>query len=269
MATKKNNESISIPIDEIKLEQIDTAVYNWFNTKHQMVVNSRKVPVIFGAWERFAQIQGSKNDNKINSIRDKNGKVKLPLISIRRNDISPNENRYRKIDTAGEPAIEFHREIATSKFDKDRRVPFTSKWKVDDKWAKSEPVYEVHRLPFPSFVNVPYEITFWASFARHINHFHNNIWNDYRMDDIEYNGFFFYSYFDSSSDQSNLEDFSTEERMFKHIFILNIEGYLIEKDEVRINRTPSKIVIAETIIYAPALGPNFSEIITEEPEQKG
>jgi len=249
MATEKNSEVTTIPIDEISLLEVDSAIYNWLNIKHPTTINERRVPVIFGAWERFAQIQGNKTEDKINEMRDRHGRVRLPLISIRRGDVVPNEERYMKTTPDGDPGIVFHKEIATSKNDKDRRVAF-NKWKLsNDRYIESDPVYAVYKLPFPTFINVDYTITFWASYARHANEFHHNIWNDYRLSDLEYKGFFFYSNFESSSNESNTEDFSTEERIIRHSFQLNVQAYLIDKEkDVHVDRSVSRFTFDEMIV---------------------
>ena len=265
MAEIKNNESYSIPIPKVEILEIDKAVYDWFDKKHSTNIDGRKTPVVFGAWERFAQIQGNKSDKKINEIRDKNGKIKLPLISIRRGDITPNENRYTKIDSYGEPAIEFFRRIGVAKFDKDRRIPFTKKWMMGNsqQYVETKPSYEVYRIPFPSFINIIYMITFWSSYVKHSNLFQKKVWSEYRLPDLRYQNYFFYSYFDNGTDQSNTEDFSTEERTFKHEFSLNVEAYLIDRDKVSVSRTPSKFVFEEKIVDAEAMPERRKEAIYE------
>jgi hypothetical protein len=248
MAEKKHDQSETKEVTEINLLVIDHAVHDWFNKKKPTVINGRKIPVMFGAWERFAQIQGNKSDKNINTMRDKKGRVKLPLISIRRGDVVPNENRYVKTDIVGEPSISFTRKLATAKFDKFQRVPFTSKWKVGATYKTSEPVNEVVRIPFPSFVNVSYNITFWSSYVNHTNEFHKKIWKEYHVKDMEYNGFFFYAHFESSSDESNLEDFTSDERIIRHSFSLQVEAYLLERDDIRIDRTVSRISFKENVV---------------------
>jgi len=248
MAENKHNESEIIEISKVHLLEIDKSVHDWFNKKKPTIINGRKTPVMFGAWERFAQIQGNKSDKNINTMRDSKGRVKLPLISIRRGDVEPNEDRYLSKDITGEPSISFTREVALSKFDKHQRVPFTNKWKVESKYNISEPVKEVVIIPFPVFINVPYTITFWSSYVNHTNEFHKKIWKEYKVGNMEYNGFFFYAHFDSSSDESNLEDFTSEERIIRHSFQLTVEAYFIEKDNIRVERTPSRISFEESTV---------------------
>ena len=249
MAEKKSPYHKTIEIDEVTILSIDKAVYDWFDKKHSTIIKGRKVPVLFGSWERFAQMQGNKEDENLNSLRDHNGMLKLPIISIRRGDIEPNLERFKPITLGGEPNITIAKKIAGSSFDTDRRVPFHNPYKDGSRGIKKEsPVYEVHRLPWPDFINVPYTITYWSSYISQSNFFHDKIWSKQFVGDMEYNGYFFYATFDSSSDDSNQEDFTGEERIIKSSFNLKLEAYLINKKEVEISRTPSKIVMEETVI---------------------
>tara|TARA_Y100000310_G_C20583162_1_gene764021 strand:- start:156 stop:971 length:816 start_codon:yes stop_codon:yes gene_type:complete len=266
MAEKKSNEAQTNPVEEAQILEVDRAVYNWFKNTNKIVIDSRSVPVIFGAWERFAQIQGNKTDRNIDEIRDKSGKIKLPMISIKRGDITPNEERYLSLNKDSEPYIVYQKKIATSKFDR-RRVPFTKKWIAGNssRYLTSAPVYEAYLIPYPTFINLNYTITFWASYIKHANMFHDIIWNQYRVSNMKSGDWFFYSYFDGSTDESNTEDFSTEERIIRHSFNLQIEAYLINKDDVKVSRTPSKFVFEETLLDADAEG--LKEAITTEDER--
>ena len=70
----------------IGIEDIDRAVFKLFNEKLNFQVTqkkeTKKVPVVFAAGERFALTR------RKNPIRDKNNAFILPLISIMRNDIN-------------------------------------------------------------------------------------------------------------------------------------------------------------------------------------
>lgn len=254
MAELKNNDQKVIEIDDVHLFEIDKAIFNWFQTKRSMKIRDRTVPVLFGAWERFAQMQGARDDDNLNALRDKDGMLKLPLISIRRENVTPLEDRYLKTNEDGAPSITFMQKIAHARFD-NVRVPFTEKWKVENRYKTMQPVYEVHRLPFPQFIQVEYMITFWSSYIKQANQFHNLIWGDYRPTDINYNGYFFHTWFEGSSDESNQEDFSSEERIIKQTFNLQVQGYIIDKKQVRIDRTPSRILLEEKIIDITDLDP--------------
>jgi len=248
MAIEKSPEVTTIDIESIGLLEIDKAVHDFFNVKNSLKLNNRKVPVLFGAWERFVQMQGNRDDDNLNSLRDKNGMLKLPIISLRRESIEPSEERYLKNTHDGETSLKFTTKIAGARF-ANRRVPYTGSWLAPTKvYKKTDPVYEVHSLPFPSFVNIPYVITFWSSYVKHANMFHDKIWKEFHPEDINYKGLFFYSHFESSTDESNMEDFSAEERIIRHTFNMQVQGYLIDKSEVKVDRTTSKFHFEERLI---------------------
>ena len=103
MAERSGNYSQSIEVTPVGLLEVDRTVYNWFDVKHPTLINGRKVPVLFGSWERWAQIQGNKADENLNNLRDQNGMIKLPMISITRGDVTFDDNRYVRKDKNGFP----------------------------------------------------------------------------------------------------------------------------------------------------------------------
>ena len=271
MAERKTPLKKVIELDEVTILSIDKAVYDWFDKKHPTQLKGRKVPVLFGAWERFAQMQGNKSEEGLNNLRDHNGMLKLPIISIKRGDIEPNLERHRPVTQDGEPSVTIVKKIAPSSFQSEQRVPFHNPYNhsqhFGNRYKDEQPVYEVQRLPWPEFINVPYIITFWASYVKHSNHFHNMIWAEFLLSDLEYNGYFFYARFESSADESNVEDFSSEERIIRSSFTLNVEAYLINKGNVEIDRTPSKIIMEENAVSAgefEANGRTLEEILDGE-----
>jgi len=80
-----------IPFMPSTLETIDYAIYNWLNEEMDLHTTTRdgfkKVPVIWAAAERAFQI---KRDNK---LRDQDGTLILPLITIERVSVSKDPAR--------------------------------------------------------------------------------------------------------------------------------------------------------------------------------
>ncbi len=241
MAQPKDPYVMNIPIEGVDLLAIDRSVFSFLQNKTNLIIRDRKVPVLFGAWERWVQLQGS-DDKNLNELRDHKGMLKLPLISIRRGDISPNPTRYVRSEN-GKPYITFHKRIAQSKFDDTQRVPFSDKWNVGPagQYRKNLPVYEVYKLPYPMFINIQYYVSFWSSYVSSSNLFHQRIWNNYQPGNIKTDGgFYFYAIFDSSNEDNTEEDFSEGARTYKTIYNLTIEGYLISKSDIEVNRTTSE-----------------------------
>ena len=243
MADRVDSTKKVLENDTVDLLAIDRAVYDWFNTKHALKIKGRKTPVIFGSWERFAQMHETKDDETLNSLRDSKGMLKLPIISIKRGDISSNEQMYKKINVNGEPSVSIIKKIADSKFDKNRRVPFNDKEYLvpPGRYRKDNPVYEIHRLPFPEFLLIPYTITFWSSYIKHANAFNNMLWPLHDFPDLTYKEYHFHGKIDTSTNESNVETFTDEDRIIRNSFNMEVQGYIFDKSQIIIERTSTKI----------------------------
>jgi len=269
MATPSNVHQKSIEFDEVSLFSIDKAVFDWFNTKHGTNIQGRKVPVTFGAWERFAQMQDSKQDDNLNRMRDPSGMLILPMISIRRGDVTYNNDRFIFQQADGAPRIEISRRVAASNFDANRRVPFEESHMYSSNRRRADaPVMEIATVPYPDFVTIPYTITFWASYVRHANYFNDRMWQNAYPTDLTYKGYYFYAFIDSSSNESNEENYTDEERIIRNSFTMTVEGYLLKKSDINITRTASKMIMSEGYVEQPAMTTpgykSIDEIITQE-----
>ena len=258
MAERSGDYSQSIEVTPVGLLEVDRTVYNWFDVKHPTLINGRKVPVLFGSWERWAQIQGNKADENLNNLRDQNGMIKLPMISITRGDVTFDDNRYVRKDKNGFPDVTVVKKIATSKFDKSERVPFQEPYIKNTgggtrNYKRAYPVYEVQSIPYPDFITINYTISFWSSYISHVNKFHEMVWQDAYPTDFEYQGHRFYASIDTQSDEGNVENFSDEERIIRHTFNMNVNAYLIPRSNVKISRSFTKIVLDESVIDLEAL----------------
>ena len=269
MATPSNTHQKSIEFDEVSLFSIDKAVYDWFNTKHATNIQGRKTPVTFGSWERFAQMQGNKYDENLNRMRDPSGMLILPMISIRRGDVTYNTDRFVFQQATGAPRVEISRRVAMSNFDADRRVPFDGPHMYSTGRRRSDaPVMEIATVPYPDFVTIPYTITFWASYVRHANYFNDRMWQNAYPTDLTYKGYYFYAFIDSSTNENNEENYTDEERIIRSSFTMTVDGYLIKKNDVNVTRTASKMLMSEGYVEQPAMPTpghkSIDEILTHE-----
>ena len=269
MATPSNKHQKSIEFDEVSLFSIDKAVYDWFNTKHATNIQGRKAPVTFGSWERFAQMQDNKYDDNLNRMRDPSGMLILPMISIRRGDVTYNTDRFVFQQATGAPRIEISRRVAMSNFDADRRVPFDGPHMYSTGRRRSDaPVMEIATVPYPDFVTIPYTITFWASYVRHANYFNDRMWQNAYPTDLTYKGYYFYAFIDSSTNENNEENYTDEERIIRSSFTMTVDGYLLKKNDVNVTRTASKMLMSESYMEEPAMPTpghkSIDEILTHE-----
>ena len=269
MATPSNVHQKSIEFDEVNLFSIDKSVYDWFNTKHATNIQGRKVPVLFGGWERFAQMQDNKQDDNLNRMRDPSGMLILPLISIRRGDVTYNTERFVFQQADGAHRVKISERVAMSNFDADRRVPFDGPHMYSTGRRRSDaPVMEIATVPYPDFVNVPYTITFWSSYVRHANYFNDRIWQNAYPQDLTYKGYYFYAFIDSGTNENNEENYTDEERIIRSSFTMTVDGYLLKKNDVNVTRTASKMIMSEGYVEQPAMPTpghkSIDEILTHE-----
>ena len=269
MATPSNTHQKSIEFDEVNIFSIDKAVYDWYNTKHATNIQGRKVPVLFGGWERFAQMQDNKQDDNLNRMRDPSGMLILPLISIRRGDVTYNTERFVFQQADGAPRVKISERVAMSNFDADRRVPFDGPHMYSTARRRSDaPVMEIATVPYPDFVTIPYTITFWSSYVRHANYFNDRVWQNAYPTDQTYKGYYFYAFIDSGTNENNEENYTDEERIIRSSFTMTVDGYLIKKNDVNVTRTASKMLMSEGYVEQPAMPTpghkSIDEILTHE-----
>jgi hypothetical protein len=101
------SEKMSLKGDTYKeftvgLQDIDEAIFYYFKEVIKPFVyqngERREVPVIYGSPERWAAIQ------KGGGYRDKNGRLMMPIIMVKRNTITKNRNITNKLD-ANQPHL--------------------------------------------------------------------------------------------------------------------------------------------------------------------
>ena len=269
MATPSNVHQKSIEFDEVNLFSIDKAVYDWFNTKHATNIQGRRVPVTFGSWERFAQMQDNKFDENLNRMRDPKGMLILPLISIRRGDVSYDIDRFKFQHADGSPRVKISERVAMSNFDANRRVPFDGPHIYSSSRRRSDaPVKEIATIPWPDFITVPYTITFWASYVRHANYFNDRVWQNAYPTDLTYKGYYFYAFIDTEAPEGNEDNYTDEERIIRSSFVMTVSGYILKKSDVNVTRTASKMIMSEGYVEAPRMETpghkSIDEILTHE-----
>ncbi len=241
------DKKLNSQLNNINLKQLDTAIVNWFKNDHALIINSKKVDVVYATSERWARAQRDKG------FRDEKGTLILPLISIRRT--TPDHMKERYAPDSDETNITLTRRISTSPISNNDRQPGEIGNRTQDElYVKTSdaPIYEVLQYPFPSFTNLDYEIIIWTSYMTHQNIEQENILQEFRggRQWFEIDNYRFFGEMKSITDQSNLEDFSDKEKIIKYNFKLVLQGYFVNKKDLKIYRTSGnvRIGISESIV---------------------
>jgi len=245
--TSKGNRSQSVNPGKdytksysITLKDIDTTVMSHIKNIMKPTVREAnetvKVPVLYANEERWKSVR------KNGVLRDKNGSVMLPLIIMRRTDLSMNDTMPLSFDND-----------VQGKFIK---VARNSKWSKDNRYDRfavqtgKKPVQELLYTGMPDFVVCNYSIMMFTNYMEQMNLL-NNLWVEhletYFGDSENYK---FLSSLDGSiSDSSEMT--SDGERLIKNEFSLSIKGYMIPEftdsifgktSEMTKELTPSKVV---------------------------
>jgi len=194
-----------LDIDTIMAKYMEESVVPELEKGDQKI----KVPVIYGNAERWKTAQ------RDGYLKDKEGRIQLPLVMFKRNSIAKNDQmRFLKDYQITYPTVKLYsKKNAYDRFsalnkDYNRR-------------------YETYDVRIPDYVNLSYEVIVWTSFTEHnnkiveqFNYSTGNYWGDkdgYKFRVMTDN-------FDTAQDIG-----AGTERIIKTTFTLMVYAYLLPK----------------------------------------
>lgn len=160
------------------IETIDTSIYEWLEESLNLHTTTNKgmfkVPVLWLGSERVWQI---KNDQR---IRDKVGKLILPLITINRDSITKDPsfkgsfqaNLYENSDYKGgaTPVDSNINQDKTQNFQNATRSNDTKNKQQTGKIKENnQTIYNTYNSPIPVYVNTTYSITLRTEYQQQMN----------------------------------------------------------------------------------------------------
>ena len=235
----KQLEETPIPVS-VGLLDVDTAILKYLQDNITPVVTQDnkqiKVPVIYGNPERWKGVQ------RDGMLRDKNGKLQLPIIMIRRttmkkNNINNPTNKYQN-------------------------YLFRTSWnqrKIYDKFAALNgitPSEMFQTVTIPDYYDISYEAMIWTEYMAQMNHIIENI--SFESDEYwgERNKYKFVTSV-SQFDQIN-EVPVNNDRIVRSRFDLSVKAYILPTSTLnkegrraattRIQYGPKKVVFASEIV---------------------
>lgn len=216
-------------LSELLLADIDQSIVDSFHQDDtRLTIRGREVPIVYATQERYAQMQSNKG------IRDDNGVLILPLVSVRRTSMKLIDEYYRETAGGRADGITLIKRPATEK-NKPVRLKYGNAYSAQK--IQKPLVYETVRIDYPIWYNISYEIILWSSFVGDMNGMQEQLLENYR-------GFYtsgaykFYGYIDGAvEDTSNLADFTSNERIIKSRYSIALEAYFHKSSEVTTRRT--------------------------------
>ena len=234
MDKRETNRAKQLPIEKefikgVKLIDIDTSIAEYMSSviipnveENSTIV---KVPLLYGNAERWA------NARKDGYLRDKRGRIQIPLVmfkrnSIERNDVMANFQEVNKIST-------YKRYSPKNRYER-----FSLQNNV-------RPVEELYEINVPHYVTVTYEVMIWTSFTEHMN----KIVEAFQYATDRYwgkeDGYKFKVKIDSFDNQQEVGEGS--ERIIRTTFNMVVNAYLLpetynEKPVVKKSRSVKRVV---------------------------
>lgn len=198
---------------EISLLDVDSVIASYMENhiipEVEQSGNKIKVPLLYGNAERWKSAQ------RDGYLKDKLGKLQLPLVMFKRNSIAPNE---------------------TMKFLKDHRVTYPTIKKYSQKHAydrfsllnpEFKRRFEAYDVRMPNYVTLTYEIMFWTGYTEH----NNKIIEQFQYANEQYWGEAGdYKFRVVVSDFDNQQDIGAgTERIIRTSCTLSVNAYLLPK----------------------------------------
>jgi hypothetical protein len=187
-----------------------------------------KVPLIYGNAERW---KGAQKDGY---LRDKLGKIQIPLIMFKRNSFAKNEAmRFLKDDKITYPTVrKFSQKNAYDRFSV-----------LNPEFKKR---YETFDVKMPDYVTVTYEVMVWTNFTEHNNkiieqfqYFTDRYWGE----DDKYKFKVLIDNFDNQQEVG-----AGTERIIRTTFTMSVNAYLLPKRADNIPTTQKGFTIRKVVV---------------------
>jgi hypothetical protein len=213
----KRGEDVSMRGEDLKdisvgLEDIDSAIMYYFQEVIMpYVINEgtkQNIPVIFADAERWKTAQ------KDGIYRDKDGRIMLPIITIRRDNLERNRSISHKLDGNTVNIFQTYEKRYTTKNQYDNFAVLTNR----------VPVKEFYNVVVPDYYTLTYMCTVYTSFYEDINKIIEDI--SFRADSYwgEPGKFLFKARIDNFPITNEINEGA--DRRFLSTFTLSMNGYL-------------------------------------------
>lgn len=250
------------------IEDVDVALFNLFDKEISPMIggqdsaDSRKVPVIFAAGEKWALLKRGK------PIRDKTNTLILPLITIMRTGLSQGPEDIagrginqqtgelvvrRRLDASdrdyqnllNKSFITFQSNASVNVGDPSTQNQDTTGRKIGESRATlntrrgaflasnlGNNIYETIVVPSPQFYTATYQVTVWTQYTQHMNQIIEKVMASFLPQAQSWKittnkGYWFVASTDGGAfdTETNFDDMSTAERFLKCSFSIKVPAY--------------------------------------------
>ena len=248
-----------VPRFKSTLEDVDFAVYNFVNDVMDINVKTnkgfRKVPIIWSGSERAFNIK----DDDI--LRDKNGMIILPVVSIERTSVKKNEKSrvipFSMVDPVGDLKGGYLTINKVIQQDKTRNFANADAYRrrgqenfpLYKNGKNSKVVYETLTIPIPIYVDVGYKIVLRTEYQEQMNDMLVpliRISNAHKRIMVEHQSNMYEAFFgEDYTISNNISGYENNERKYETSIDLNVFGYLIGDEK---NQKQPRVVKRENAV---------------------
>jgi hypothetical protein len=253
-------------IAESSIETIDGAFLDYienFNAHCTTINGWEKIPVIWSSAERSFQIKNNK------AIRDKNGSLIPPIISIERissakdpgnkggfyANLSPKNDRYVLTKTLNQDK--------TSNFANADSLKQSGQINFITSKKNKKQVYQYLSVPIPIYITVQYKINILTNYQSQMNEavqpFMARTAQNYFL--IHKDNHKYECFMDQNFDQESISSLNEEERKYKTVITVKVLGYLIGEGN---NQEKPQIVKEENAVEVKIPKENLAFIKEED-----
>ena len=241
--------SKEVPSVPSTLENIDTAVFRFVDETLNPHVRTNKgiekIKVLWLGSERAFQIKNNKE------LRDKVGKLRLPLITIARTSLSKEDNFKGSVQSE---ELENDRIQVKRVIKQDKTQNFQNAARRKETGDNTGPtsskkiVYETVTIPRPVYVSCVFEVFIRTEYQQQMNHVLPLFISERRRNfTVENSGYKYEAFIDSDYSITSTGNLAEEERMFTAKATIKILGYLTgnnsNDDEPFVQRTESVVEV--------------------------
>jgi len=204
---------------------------------------SEKVKVLFSSKERWASLRNHAG------IRDSQGRLILPLITILRttNEIDM-EATYSELNHISIlQKVDSKSIYSKQRYDYEDTQPGLAK-PTEPNATRQGPLYDYISFPSPKSIKLTYEVSFWSDYMSQNNSIFESFVNNIERQ-IHYifgeDGFYFPVKIVSVSNDSNLEEFSDDERIIRQTISFEVFAYLVDEKKIKQERSAIELQLSQ------------------------
>lgn len=256
-------------LNQSTIETIDAAFLDYvegLNLFCTTINGWEKIPVIWSSAERAFQVKNNRE------IRDKNGSLIPPIISIERTSTTKDPNKKGSFQANLSPKND--RYVYAKELNQDKTSNFanadTLKTRGQINFATSKKnkkkVYKYISVPIPVYITIEYKINIITNYQSQMNEavqpFMSRNAQNYFV--INKDGYRYECFMDQNFQQDSIASLGEEERKYKSVITIKVLGYLIGEGN---NQEKPQIIEQENAVELKIPKENLT-IIQEEPRKQ-